>query len=123
LNPYGAVSLNAMANIMARSGRKDAAIEKYKSILNRQGKNDPYSMCGLGFLLLEEDQRAIYTAEIPGGMVEQEEATFNKIKNEITAANMINLSLYSTLLPIVLIYVRTVLMRKRILGQIYHYRF
>jgi len=42
---------------------------------------------------------------------------------EITAANMINLAIYRTLLPVVLIYVRTVLMRKQILGQIYHYRF
>jgi len=42
---------------------------------------------------------------------------------EITAANMTDISLYSTLLPIVLIYVRTVLMEKQILCQIYYCRF
>ncbi|MGE5340760.1 MAG: tetratricopeptide repeat protein [Candidatus Omnitrophota bacterium] len=56
LNPYDAVALNAASNLLATYGRKEEAIEKYRITLNDQGKNDPYTMCGLGFLLLERNQ-------------------------------------------------------------------
>ena len=56
INPYDVVAQNAGANLIAKSGRIDEAIGKYQDIIKQHGKNDPYTLCGLGFLLLKRDK-------------------------------------------------------------------
>lgn len=50
------VAQNAGANLLAKSGCLEEAIEKYKDIRKQSGKNNPYTLCGLGFLLLKRDK-------------------------------------------------------------------
>ena len=56
INPNDVVAQNAAANLLAKSGRLEEAIEKYKDIRKQPGKNNPYTLCGLGFLLLRRDK-------------------------------------------------------------------
>ncbi len=63
INPHNAVPLCARANLLAKSGDFDAAIEAYRAALADAGKNDPYTFCGLGFVLLKRNRDQADIAE------------------------------------------------------------